>query len=71
MVVELQSPLEAGLLKMTIPDKSRSSKQKCRLTEKGRKFLPTNEAGGEYLPDLLPHEVELLRLIMKTVQITQ
>ena len=32
----LQPALNAGLLEMTIPDKPRSSKQKYRLTEKGR-----------------------------------
>ena len=31
--------LDAGLLEMTIPEKPRSSKQRYRLTEKGRKFL--------------------------------
>ena len=31
----LEPALEAGLIEMTIPDKSRSSKQKYRLTEKG------------------------------------
>lgn len=34
--------LEAKLIEMTIPDKPRSSKQKYRLTEKGRKYLNEN-----------------------------
>ncbi|MBF0236023.1 MAG: AAA family ATPase, partial [Desulfamplus sp.] len=33
--------LDAGLIEMTVPDKPRSSKQKYRLTEKGRIFLTT------------------------------
>ncbi len=32
---------------MTIPDKPRSSKQKYRLTEKGRELLVTIEGGAE------------------------
>ncbi len=32
----LQPALEAGLLQMTIPEKPRSSRQKYRLTEKGK-----------------------------------
>jgi len=32
--------MKAGLIEMTIPDKPRSSKQKYRLTEKGRKTIP-------------------------------
>ena len=35
----LQPALEAGLIEMTIPDKPRSSKQRYRLTEKGRRSL--------------------------------
>ena len=35
--------LNAGLLEMTIPDKPRSSKQKYRLTEKGRAVLASLE----------------------------
>ncbi|MBU0728626.1 MAG: Fic family protein [Proteobacteria bacterium] len=35
----LQPALAAGFIEMTIPDKPRSSKQKYRLTEKGRRLL--------------------------------
>ena len=31
--------LDAGLIEMTIPDRPRSSKQRYRLTQKGRKLL--------------------------------
>ena len=31
--------IEAGLLEMTVPDKPRSSKQKYRVTERGRDLL--------------------------------
>jgi ATP-dependent DNA helicase RecG len=41
----LQPSLAAGLIEMTIPDKPRSSKQKYRLTEKGRQAL--RERTGE------------------------
>lgn len=34
----LQPTLELGLIEMTLPDKPRSSRQKYRLTEKGRKL---------------------------------
>jgi len=37
---QVLNPLqEAGLVEMTIPDKPRSSKQKYRLTDKGREAL--------------------------------
>ncbi len=35
----LQPLMEAGWLEMTIPDKPTSSKQKYRLTDKGRQLL--------------------------------
>jgi len=37
-----QVGVKLGLIEMTIPDKPRSSKQKYRLTEKGRKILKEN-----------------------------
>jgi len=40
----LQPALEAGLIEMTIPDKPRSSRQKYRLTAKGRARLGKGDA---------------------------
>lgn len=37
--------IEAGLIEMTIPDKPTSSKQRYRITDKGRNFLATLKAG--------------------------
>jgi ATP-dependent DNA helicase RecG len=41
--IYLQPALNTGLLEMTIPDKPRSSKQKYRLTEKGRAAIVSLE----------------------------
>ncbi len=41
----LRPLLDAGLIEMTIPDKPRSSKQKYRLTERGRRVLKEHEGG--------------------------
>jgi len=35
--------IEAGLIEMTVPEKPRSSKQRYRLTEKGREYLRSAE----------------------------
>lgn len=43
----LQPSISMGLVEMTIPDKPRSSKQKYRLTEKGRRFLAALEGSTE------------------------
>jgi DNA-binding HxlR family transcriptional regulator len=42
----LETFLLAGWIERTIPDKPRSSKQKYRLTEKGRQALQKHEGGG-------------------------
>ncbi len=40
----LQPALNAGFVEMTIPDKPRSSKQKYRLTDKGKEWIEQNQA---------------------------
>jgi len=40
----LQPALSAGFVEMTIPDKPRSSKQKYRLTDKGKEWVEQNQA---------------------------
>ena len=47
----LKPLLDAGLLEMTIPDKPRSSKQKYRLTAKGRELVQGLKAQGSKFKD--------------------
>ncbi len=46
MKTHLEPPLLAGWIECTIPDKPRSSKQKYRLTEKGRQALHERTGGA-------------------------
>ena len=41
----LKPALDLELVEMTSPDKPRSSKQKYRLTDKGKKWVEQNQAG--------------------------
>ncbi len=47
----LQPAIEAGLLEMTIPDKPRSSKQKYKLTAKGREMVRGLKVQGSKFED--------------------
>ena len=49
MTEYLRPALVAGLVEMTIPDKPRSSKQRYRLTAKGRDLLAELDEGEDYL----------------------
>ena len=49
MTEYLRPALVAGFVEMTIPDKPRSSKQKYRLTAKGRDLLAELDEGEDYL----------------------
>ena len=46
-LVYLRPALNAGFIEMTHPDKPRSSKQKYRLTDKGRQALRERRGGGQ------------------------
>jgi hypothetical protein len=46
-LVYLRPALDAALIEMTIPDKPRSSKQKYRVTDKGRQALRERRGGRD------------------------
>lgn len=53
----LTPALNAGFIKMTVPDKPRSSQQRYRLTAKGQSWLDWSE--GEFSnkkPRVVPHD---------------
>jgi predicted transcriptional regulator len=55
----LNPAVEADLLALTIPDKPKSSKQKYRLTEKGKMFLKNMQV----TPEVTPQVIKLLEAL--------
>lgn len=61
--------IEAGLIEMTIPDKPRSSKQRYRLTDRGRKFVA--DPPGSATPQVTPQVVAVLEAAQREISATE